>query len=88
MKASVQSAHKLPGKVIQVKRKQLGYSQETFAQVCRQVHRTYMGAVERGERNAVLKNLLKIAAALNMKLSEIAAALNMKLSELLAEAGL
>jgi transcriptional regulator with XRE-family HTH domain len=77
MKASSQQTPpKLLGRVIQIKRKQLGYSQESFAQVCR-VHRTYMGAIERGERNVALKNLVKIAEALNMKLSE-----------LLAEAGL
>jgi transcriptional regulator with XRE-family HTH domain len=37
-----------------------GYSQEAFA-VHMGVHRTYMGSVERGERNLTLQTLEKIA---------------------------
>jgi len=35
------------------------------------VHRTYMGSVERGERNPSLKNIAAIARALNISLSEL-----------------
>ena len=38
-------------------------SQEAFAEVLG-VHRTYMGAIERGERNLTLKSVERIAAKL------------------------
>lgn len=40
-----------------------GLSQEAFAEVLG-VHRTYMGAVERGERNLTLRSVERIAARL------------------------
>ena len=49
-----QKAQNRLGKVIREKRKELGYSQEAFADICG-VHRTYMGSIERGERNISLK---------------------------------
>ncbi len=42
-----------------------GRSQEEFAEVCN-LHRTYIGAIERGERNITLKTLERIAAALKV----------------------
>ncbi len=41
-----------------------GLSQEAFADELK-VHRTYMGGVERGERNLTLKSLERIAARLD-----------------------
>ena len=38
-----------------------GLSQEAFAEVLG-VHRTYMGSVERGERNLTLRSVERIAA--------------------------
>jgi len=35
------------------------------------LHRTYIGGIERGERNVSLVNMLKLARALNLKLSEL-----------------
>jgi transcriptional regulator with XRE-family HTH domain len=35
------------------------------------VHRTYMGGIERGERNPSLFNLVKIATALGISLKEL-----------------
>ena len=35
------------------------------------VHRTYLGSVERGERNPSLKNLAAIARALDIRLAEL-----------------
>lgn len=35
------------------------------------VHRTYLGGIERGERNPSLKNIAAIANALNVTLTEL-----------------
>ena len=35
------------------------------------VHRTYLGSVERGERNPALKNIASIARALDITLREL-----------------
>lgn len=42
-----------------------GLSQEAFAEVL-EVHRTYMGGVERGERNLTLQSVERIAARLGV----------------------
>lgn len=46
-------------------RQEHGYSQEAFADYVG-VHRTYMGAVERGERNLTLQTVEKIAHYLSL----------------------
>lgn len=46
-------------------RNERGLSQEALAEVLG-VHRTYMGGVERGERNLTLKSVERIAAQLNV----------------------
>lgn len=61
------------GRVIRDRRAKLGYSQESFAHEVG-VHRTYMGSVERGERNVSLDNLVRIANALETRLSVLVAA--------------
>jgi len=61
--ASEHNAQKKLGKAIRSLRTNLGYSQEEFAGACG-LHRTYFGAVERGERNISLQNIVKIATAL------------------------
>ncbi len=58
------------GQVIRKRRKDLGFSQEAFADHVG-VHRTYQGSIERGEQNVALKNLLAIANALNTRLSNL-----------------
>jgi transcriptional regulator with XRE-family HTH domain len=35
------------------------------------VHRTYLGGIERGERNPALKNIVSIARALDVPISEL-----------------
>lgn len=43
----------------------MGLSQEELAYKC-ELHRTYIGAIERGERNITLSSLELIASALNV----------------------
>jgi transcriptional regulator with XRE-family HTH domain len=57
---------KLLGDEIRRKRLELGISQEELAALC-DLHRTYVGSVERGERNISLNNIISIAAALKCK---------------------
>ena len=47
-----------------------GLSQEAFAAKCG-LDRTYMGGIERGERNVALRNIDLIAKTLKMNLSEL-----------------
>ena len=51
-------------------RKAQGYSQESFAAAC-ELDRTYIGGIERGERNLALRNIEAIAQTLGMTLSEL-----------------
>lgn len=47
-----------------------GLSQEQLA-FSAGIHRTYLGGIERGERNPALRNIAAIARALNIPLSEL-----------------
>ncbi len=47
-----------------------GHSQEALADLAG-IHRTYVGDVERGERNVSIVNMARLAAALEMPLSKI-----------------
>jgi transcriptional regulator with XRE-family HTH domain len=47
-------------------RKEAGFSQEELAAVCG-LHRTYIGSVERGERNVTLVTIAVIASALEVE---------------------
>lgn len=58
------------GAAIRKLRKELGFSQEGFASEVG-LHRTYMGSVERGERNLSLVNLVRISSGLRIKPSEL-----------------
>lgn len=51
-------------------RKKNGLSQETLALAC-DLDRTYIGGVERGERNISLINIYKIADALGVSAGEL-----------------
>lgn len=54
------------GKNIRMLRRNRSLSQEEFAEQCG-LHRTYVGAIERGERNITLGTLEKFARALNVR---------------------
>ena len=58
------------GKTVRQRRHKLGVSQEAFADLCG-LDRTYIGGIERGERNVALVNVEKIARALRLSLSEL-----------------
>ena len=47
-----------------------GMSQEAFAEVLG-VHRTYMGGLERGERNLTLRSLERIAEQMGVEVEEL-----------------
>jgi transcriptional regulator with XRE-family HTH domain len=49
------------GRNLRAYRQARGLSQEAFAEVLG-VHRTYMGGIERGERNLTLQSVERIAA--------------------------
>ena len=66
------------GQVIRAHREALGLSQEELAARAH-LHRTYVGSVERGERNISLKNIYAIASALDTTPSRLLA----KVEELL-----
>jgi transcriptional regulator with XRE-family HTH domain len=51
-------------------RKAKGLSQEAFAADCG-LDRTYMGGIERGERNIALRNIERIAKTLGITLSDL-----------------
>lgn len=60
------------GKNMRKRREHVGVSQEWIAELSG-LHRTYIGAVERGERNITLLNAERIAEALETTVSELVA---------------
>jgi transcriptional regulator with XRE-family HTH domain len=53
------------GRNLRAYREERGLSQEAFADVLG-VHRTYMGGVERGERNLTLRSVERIAGRIDV----------------------
>jgi transcriptional regulator with XRE-family HTH domain len=58
------------GQRVRQLRNEQGISQERLAELA-DLHRTYIGAIERGERNVSLRNIVKIARALKLSPSEL-----------------
>ncbi len=58
------------GQQVREERIRQGYSQEELAELAN-VHRTYIGMIERAEKNITLKNIEKIANALKIKPEEL-----------------
>jgi transcriptional regulator with XRE-family HTH domain len=60
------------GSNVRQRRTELNLSQEELASRCG-LHRTYVGAVERGERNISLRNICALAEALECRPAELLA---------------
>lgn len=58
------------GKRVRDLRLSKALSQEAFAALC-DLDRTYIGGIERGERNLSLRNIEVIATALDVSISEL-----------------
>ncbi|NMT63451.1 XRE family transcriptional regulator [Marinobacter orientalis] len=58
------------GERVRTLRKARGLSQKQISIITR-LDRSYIGGVERGERNVSLYNIFKIATALDIKLDEL-----------------
>jgi transcriptional regulator with XRE-family HTH domain len=63
---------KVFGERVRALRRDRGLSQEELADLT-ELHRTYIGGIERGERNIGLLNLVRIAKALNVSPSQLLA---------------
>ena len=58
------------GKKVRQERLKKGYSQEAFADKVG-VHRTYIGMIERAEKNITLINIKKLADGLGISISDL-----------------
>ena len=58
------------GERIRSLRKEAGLSQEELADAAG-LHRTYIGAIERGERNISLINIIQLARSLRVKPADL-----------------
>ena len=58
------------GLAVKTQRQKAGFSQEQLAAISG-LNRTYIGSIERGERNIGLQNVFVLAAALNISASDL-----------------
>jgi transcriptional regulator with XRE-family HTH domain len=58
------------GNKVREEREKKGYSQEKLGELAK-VHRTYIGMIERAERNITLTSIEKLAKAFGKKASEL-----------------
>lgn len=58
------------GKAIRQRRKELGFNQESFSDHV-SMHRTYIGGIERGERNITIDVLSRLSKGLSCKMSHL-----------------
>jgi len=58
------------GANVRTRRQKLGLTQEDLAEASG-LHRTYIGSVERGERNISLENIICVAQALGCTAAEL-----------------
>lgn len=64
------TVHKTFGSTVRSIRKSLNISQESLADLAK-LDRSYIGGVERGERNISLENIEKISVALNVDIKDL-----------------
>jgi transcriptional regulator with XRE-family HTH domain len=72
MAPQVSRAHVAFGAAVRARRTELGFSQEGLAAEAG-LHRNYVGAIERGERNVALTNILRISDALRLPAADLVA---------------
>ncbi len=58
------------GRLVRALREEMKLSQEEFASRCG-LHRTYVGAIERGEKTITIETAQKLAIAFGLSLSEL-----------------
>ena len=63
------------GAAVRQLRQERGWSQEQLAVAVR-LHRTYIGGIERGERNPSLVNIVRLATALDVTPAELMATMD------------
>ena len=68
--AYMKNIKEILGNNIRVARQLKGLSQEELADMA-SLHRTYIGSVERGERNISLENMVAISRALGLNICEL-----------------
>lgn len=70
---SLSSAHVAFGNEVRRGRQEKGWTQEELGHKAG-LHATYIGDIERGERNVSLENILKIAKSLKVPAADLVAA--------------
>lgn len=73
MHPSTRAELKRLGAALRKARNHLGWSQEDFAEQA-DIHRTYVGRIERGEVNVSWENISRVARAAGVRVSELIAA--------------
>jgi transcriptional regulator with XRE-family HTH domain len=58
------------GRKVREEREKMGVSQEDLGKKAK-LHRTYIGMIERGEKNITIYNLRKIAEALGVQVKDL-----------------
>lgn len=61
---------KIVGQRLRQRRNELGYSQEYTSEMAG-LHPTYIGQLERGEKNATIESVEKVCLALNMPMEDL-----------------
>jgi transcriptional regulator with XRE-family HTH domain len=70
--AQVSRAHVAFGAALRARRQHLGFTQESLAAEAG-LHRNYIGAVERGEQNIALNNILVLSRVLSIPAAQLVA---------------